>query len=95
MSTLFPLRQDGILHLMRQFSVGDTAGNRTIDGGWTPAQGGSTEKSLLEAAHDREKELLHEITDLQCRLIRTQEELQKYKTDNAQSKSQKADELQG
>ncbi|KAJ6713181.1 SERINE/THREONINE-PROTEIN KINASE FRAY2 [Salix purpurea] len=77
-------QRDGILHLMRQLSGGDTAGNRAIDGGWTVAQGGSTEKSLLEAAHDKEKELLHEITELQWRLIRTQEELQKYKTENAQ-----------
>ncbi|GFZ17272.1 protein kinase superfamily protein [Actinidia rufa] len=38
----------------------------------------------LEAAHDREKELLNEISDLQWRLICTQEELQKYKTENAQ-----------
>ncbi|GMP44878.1 hypothetical protein CsSME_00013624 [Camellia sinensis var. sinensis] len=38
---------------------------------------------VLEAAHDREKELLQEITDLQWRLICAQEELQKYKTDNA------------
>ncbi|KAG5249820.1 serine/threonine-protein kinase [Salix suchowensis] len=58
--------------------------NPAIDGGWTTAQGVSTEKSLLEAAHDREKELLHEIAELQWRLIRTQEELQKYKTGNAQ-----------
>ena len=43
-----------------------------------------TEKSLLEVAHDREKELLHEISELQWRLICAQEELQKYKTDNAQ-----------
>ncbi|KAG6787816.1 hypothetical protein POTOM_003861 [Populus tomentosa] len=72
-------QRDGILHLMRQLSEGDTAGNRATDGGWA-----TTEKSLLEAAHDREKELLHEITELQRRLIRTQEELQKYKTENAQ-----------
>jgi len=39
---------------------------------------------LLEAAHDREKELLHEITELQWRLICAQDELQKYKTENAQ-----------
>ncbi|KAH8522656.1 hypothetical protein H0E87_003344 [Populus deltoides] len=77
-------QRDGILHLMRQLYGGDTAGNRTTDGGWATAQGGSTEKSLIEAAHDREKELLHEITELQWRLIRTQEELQKYKTENAQ-----------
>ncbi|RQO88547.1 hypothetical protein POPTR_003G186700v4 [Populus trichocarpa] len=84
-------QRDGILYLMRQISGGDTAGNQTIDGGWTTAQGVSTEKSLLEAAHDREKDLLHEIAELQRRLIRTQEELQKYKTENSQNKSQKAD----
>ncbi|KAF7134253.1 hypothetical protein RHSIM_Rhsim08G0139700 [Rhododendron simsii] len=39
----------------------------------------------LEAAHDREKELLREITDLQLRLIHAQGELQKYKTENAQA----------
>ncbi|KAK2976607.1 hypothetical protein RJ640_021409, partial [Escallonia rubra] len=38
----------------------------------------------LEAAHDREKELVNEITDLQWRLICAQEELQKYKIENAQ-----------
>ncbi|KAF7124809.1 hypothetical protein RHSIM_Rhsim12G0183200 [Rhododendron simsii] len=38
----------------------------------------------LEAAHDREKELLHEITDLRQKLICAQEELQKYKTQNPQ-----------
>ncbi|KAJ6388063.1 hypothetical protein OIU77_026597 [Salix suchowensis] len=70
---------------MKQISGGDAAGNPAIDGGWTTAQGVSTEKSLLEAAHDREKELLHEIAELQWRLIRTQEELQKYKTGNAQA----------
>ncbi|XP_024453094.1 serine/threonine-protein kinase BLUS1 [Populus trichocarpa] len=39
-------QRDGILYLMRQISGGDTAGNQTIDGGWTTAQGVSTEKSL-------------------------------------------------
>nr|XP_034921281.1 serine/threonine-protein kinase BLUS1 isoform X2 [Populus alba] len=77
-------QRDDILHLMRQLSGGDTAGNRATDGGWA-----TMEKSLLEAAHDREKELLHEITELQWRLIRTQEELQKYKTENAQNKFEK------
>jgi serine/threonine-protein kinase OSR1/STK39 len=39
---------------------------------------------MLEAAHEREKELLHDITDLQWRLICAEEELQKYKTEHAQ-----------
>ncbi|CAJ1951463.1 unnamed protein product [Sphenostylis stenocarpa] len=38
----------------------------------------------LDAAQEREKDLLHEITDLQWRLICAQEELQKFKTENAQ-----------
>ncbi|CAA0827305.1 Protein kinase superfamily protein [Striga hermonthica] len=37
----------------------------------------------LDAAHDRERELLREINDLQWRLARAQEEFQKYKAENA------------
>lgn len=74
------LQREGILSLMKQITVGDSS----ADGTCNPAQVAATEKSLLEAAHEREKELLHEITDLQWRLICTQEELQKLKTENAQ-----------
>ncbi|XP_052115831.1 serine/threonine-protein kinase BLUS1 isoform X2 [Arachis duranensis] len=74
------LQRESILNLMKQISANDT----TADATCIPAQIAATEKSLLEAAHDREKELLHEITELQWRLICTQEELQKLKTDNAQ-----------
>ncbi|XP_058004684.1 uncharacterized protein LOC110640134 isoform X2 [Hevea brasiliensis] len=76
------LQRDTILNLMKQ--VCDTSANRAIDGGSMLTQLGSTERVLLEAAHDREKELLHEITELQWRLIRVQDELQKYRTENAQ-----------
>ncbi|KAK7349072.1 hypothetical protein VNO77_06136 [Canavalia gladiata] len=74
------LQRESILSLMKQITAGDS----TADGTCTLAQIAATEKSLLEAAHDREKELLHEITELQWRLICTQEELQKLKTENAQ-----------
>ncbi|MED6107291.1 hypothetical protein PIB30_012687 [Stylosanthes scabra] len=74
------LQRESILNLMKQISASDT----TADATCIPAQIAAVEKSLLEAAHDREKELLHEITELQWRLICTQEELQKLKTDNAQ-----------
>ncbi|GAU16171.1 hypothetical protein TSUD_298010, partial [Trifolium subterraneum] len=74
------LQRDTILTLMKLITAGDSAADSTN----TPAQIVATEKSLLESAHEREKELLHEITDLQWRLICTQEELQKLKTDNAQ-----------
>ncbi|CAL5327540.1 unnamed protein product [Camellia sinensis] len=74
------LQRESILSLMKQISTGDS----TVDGGGMPVNTTVMEKSLLEAAHDREKELLHEITDLQWRLICAQEELQKYKTEHAQ-----------
>ncbi|GKV09647.1 hypothetical protein SLEP1_g21116 [Rubroshorea leprosula] len=78
------LQREAILTLMKQISAADHAGNRPIEGGCPPPNTAVVEKSLLEAAHDREKELLHEITDLQWRLICAQDEIQKYKTENAQ-----------
>ncbi|XP_058003868.1 uncharacterized protein LOC110651044 isoform X3 [Hevea brasiliensis] len=78
------LQRDTILTLMKQVCGCDNSANRATDGGSTLAQLGSTERSLLEAAHDREKELLHEITELQWRLVCAQDELQKYRTENAQ-----------
>ncbi|XAR50436.1 Non-specific serine/threonine protein kinase [Bertholletia excelsa] len=81
------VQRDNILSLMKQLSAGDSAANRLLDGGVMPMNTASLEKSLLETAHDREKELLNEIADLQWRLICTQEELQKYKTENAQPQS--------
>ncbi|KAL2321450.1 hypothetical protein Fmac_025829 [Flemingia macrophylla] len=74
------LQRESILSLMKQITAGDSP----ADGTCTSAHIAATEKSLLETAHEREKELLHEITELQWRLICTQEELQKLKTENAQ-----------
>ncbi|KAG8379593.1 hypothetical protein BUALT_Bualt07G0105000 [Buddleja alternifolia] len=76
------LQRDNILSLMRQVTVGDHS-----DIGCTPMNTSVTEKSLLEAAHEREKELLKEINDLQWRLLCAQEELQKYRTENARVNS--------
>ncbi|KAG8643832.1 hypothetical protein MANES_11G070900v8 [Manihot esculenta] len=76
------LQRDTILNLMKQ--VSESSANRAIDGGSTPIHINSIERSLLEASHDREKELLHDITELQWRLIRVQDELQKNRTENAQ-----------
>ncbi|XP_073151206.1 serine/threonine-protein kinase BLUS1-like isoform X2 [Henckelia pumila] len=71
-------QRDCILNLMKQVAVADSTGSM-------PTNTTVTDKSLpSEAAHDREKELLREISDLQLRLICAQEELQKYKTENAQ-----------
>ncbi|OVA06915.1 Protein kinase domain [Macleaya cordata] len=74
------VQRDNILLLMRQF----TSVNRAVDGGNSPVATNITEKSLLEAAYDREKELLQEMNELQWRLISTQDELQKFKIKYAQ-----------
>ncbi|KAG9456072.1 hypothetical protein H6P81_000580 [Aristolochia fimbriata] len=42
----------------------------------------ASEKSLLEAAYERERELLLEITDLQWRLINAQDEINRLKSEN-------------
>ncbi|XP_022842673.1 uncharacterized protein LOC111366198 isoform X4 [Olea europaea var. sylvestris] len=76
------LQRDCILSLMKQVSVGDSTDIGCISTNIT-----CMEKSLLEAAQDREKDLLREVTDLQWRLICAQEEVQKYKTENAQLNS--------
>ncbi|XP_022841823.1 serine/threonine-protein kinase BLUS1-like isoform X1 [Olea europaea var. sylvestris] len=74
-------RQDCILSLMKQITGrGSTA--FSADVGCASMNPGMEEKSLLEVAHDREKELLREITDLQWRLVCAQDELQKYKKEN-------------
>ncbi|KAL6559707.1 hypothetical protein OROGR_004824 [Orobanche gracilis] len=78
------LQRDYILRLMKQVAVGDPL---VADAECTQINTGITEKSLLDAAHDREKDLLREINDLQWRLSRAQEELQKYTTENARVNS--------
>ncbi|CDO98262.1 unnamed protein product [Coffea canephora] len=75
------VQRESILSLMKLLSTGDC----TVDGACASANAAMTEKSLMEAAHDREKELLREVTDLQWRLMSAQEELQKCKTENAQA----------
>ncbi|XP_060205312.1 uncharacterized protein LOC132633106 isoform X1 [Lycium barbarum] len=77
------LQRESILRLMRQVALGDTA----VDAGCMLSNSSGAEKSLLEVAHDKEKELISEIAELQWRLIRTQEELQKYKAENTQNNS--------
>ncbi|KAH6758644.1 Protein kinase superfamily protein [Perilla frutescens var. frutescens] len=70
------LQRDSILNAMKQIAVGDFP-----DAGSMPMNIAMAEKSMLDAAHEREKDLIREITELQWRLVRCQEEIQKYKTD--------------
>ncbi|KAI3684374.1 hypothetical protein L6452_33597 [Arctium lappa] len=79
------LQRNGKSSSTTQLSTADTTANRSTDGGSTPVNITGLEKSKLEAADDREKELLNEITDLHRRLLSAQEELQKYKAGNTQA----------
>ncbi|XP_058113927.1 serine/threonine-protein kinase BLUS1 isoform X2 [Magnolia sinica] len=84
------LQRENILNLMKQVSVGDISADgvstpvSTIAVGSMPVSTIAAERSLLESAHDREKELLQDITDLQWRLVCAQEELQRLKARNSQ-----------
>lgn len=79
------LQRNGKSSSTTQLSTADTTANSSTNGGSTPVNITGLEKSKLEAADDREKELLNEITDLHRRLLSAQEELQKYKAGNAQA----------
>ncbi|XP_047269779.1 serine/threonine-protein kinase OSR1 isoform X2 [Capsicum annuum] len=74
--------RESILSAMKQVTLGDS----TVNAGCIPSNSAGVEKSLLEAALDREKDLHREVADLRLRLERAQEELQKYKTENKSSK---------
>ncbi|CAL1399946.1 unnamed protein product [Linum trigynum] len=76
-------QRDTILGIMKQLSNCETTALRGPEGG-SALQLASMEKSLMETMHEREKELVLEVTDLRWRLTCAQEELQKYKTENAQ-----------
>ncbi|KAK4780440.1 hypothetical protein SAY87_016546 [Trapa incisa] len=74
-------QRECILTLLKQAAAGELAVQHLIDGAGVQTQNTVNEKSLLEAAHDRERELLHEVTELQWRLICAQDELKKVKPD--------------
>ncbi|CAN6570354.1 unnamed protein product [Malus baccata var. baccata] len=76
------IQRESILSLMKQVANGDFTANRASDVGSTQATNG-LEKSLPQAARERETELLNEITELQRRLMAAQDELQKLKVDTA------------
>ncbi|KAI9084581.1 hypothetical protein K1719_033569 [Acacia pycnantha] len=69
-------QRDTILLLMKQV----TAGDFTVDGASKQAAS-AMEKSLLEASHEKEKELLRETVDLYRRLQSAQDEIKKLKSE--------------
>ncbi|KAI0518758.1 hypothetical protein KFK09_006194 [Dendrobium nobile] len=78
------VQRDHILSIMKQISTGDPSANRSVDGASLPSPTTAPEKSLLEAAHEREKELLQEVSELHMRLACSQEEVQRLKARNGQ-----------
>ncbi|KAL0922065.1 hypothetical protein M5K25_006027 [Dendrobium thyrsiflorum] len=78
------VQRDHILSMMKQISTGDPSANRTVDGAPLPSPTAASEKSLLEAAHEREKELVQEVSELHWRLACSQEEVQRLKARNVQ-----------
>ncbi|URE45021.1 Peptidase family M49 [Musa troglodytarum] len=82
--------QDSILSLLRQVTTGDSSpffgasSNPLAEGVSLCGHSMISEKSLLEVAHEREKELMQEIAELQWRLACMQDELQKHKSRNSQ-----------
>ncbi|KAA0034941.1 STE20/SPS1-related proline-alanine-rich protein kinase isoform X1 [Cucumis melo var. makuwa] len=75
------VQRDDILTLMRQISTGEFSADGVVD--VSAAHITATEKSLLEAAHEREKDLLNEVTELQWRILRARDEIQRLKSNNA------------
>ncbi|XP_024028519.1 serine/threonine-protein kinase BLUS1 isoform X1 [Morus notabilis] len=72
------VQRDVILSIMKQVAASDfTANGRCMSSG-------VMERTMLEEALEREKRLLHEITDLSGRLLGTQDEQQKNKTENVE-----------
>ncbi|KAG0472025.1 hypothetical protein HPP92_016571 [Vanilla planifolia] len=78
------VQRDHILNALKQISTNDTLAGRSLDGASSLSPTTNLEKSLLEAAHDREKELLQEISELHWRLVCLQDENQRLKAKNAQ-----------
>lgn len=75
------VQRDDILTLMRQIAIGEFSADGVVD--VSVAHITATEKSLLEAAHEREKDLLNEVTELQWRILRARDEIQRLKLNNA------------
>ncbi|KAK3159323.1 hypothetical protein QOZ80_2AG0148620 [Eleusine coracana subsp. coracana] len=88
------LQREQILNAMKLLSYSDMASpsipsmaspyipsaSRSI----SPSSALSVDRSMLEAAHEREKELVNEVLELQWRLLCTQDEVQRLKAKAAQ-----------
>ncbi|XP_021313895.1 serine/threonine-protein kinase BLUS1 isoform X3 [Sorghum bicolor] len=88
------LQRDQILNAMKQVSGCDMASPGipsmasqcipSASRSSSPSGAVSVDRSMLEAAYEREKELLNEVLELQWRLLCTQDEVQRLKAKTAQ-----------
>lgn len=88
------LQREQILHAMKQLSGCDMASPGvpsmaspcipSTSRSTSPSASISVDRSMLEAAHEKEKELMNEILELQWRLLCTQDEVQRLKAKAAQ-----------
>ncbi|CAN6482490.1 unnamed protein product [Victoria cruziana] len=76
--------RDCVLSMMKETSGDISSGNCACNLGQKPSSFGIGDKSMLESAYEREKELLQDLTDTKWRLICVTEEMQKLKTRNGQ-----------
>ncbi|KAL8153265.1 hypothetical protein V2J09_011025 [Rumex salicifolius] len=79
--------RENILKMMKNICSIEMSVERlspTADSICPPLEIVALKKSMLEGVHDREKELLHEITDLQSRFICAKEELHKLNAENVE-----------
>ncbi|XP_031493774.1 uncharacterized protein LOC116259916 isoform X2 [Nymphaea colorata] len=76
--------RDCVWSMMKEVSGDISSGNCACTLGQKPSSFGVSDKSLLEAAYEKEKELVQDLADTKWRLICVTEEMQKLKTRNAQ-----------
>ncbi|CAM0943526.1 unnamed protein product [Alopecurus aequalis] len=79
------LQREQILHAMKQLFGSDfTSPVCTLSRAASPSSALSVDRSMLEAAQEKEKELLNEVLELQWRLLCSQDEVQRLKAKAAQ-----------
>ncbi|CAO2842046.1 unnamed protein product [Amaranthus hypochondriacus] len=83
------MQRESILSAMRKVSSNSFNVNAIGDRGCTSTSVMDIEKSMLEASHDREKELLQEISTLHSRLIQSEAEIQKLKIEKVHVNDQR------
>uniref|UniRef100_A0ACD5YVE3 Uncharacterized protein n=1 Tax=Avena sativa TaxID=4498 RepID=A0ACD5YVE3_AVESA len=79
------LQREQILHAMKQIYGSDFPSPVcTLSRSASPSSALSVDRSMLEAAQEKEKELLNEVLELQWRLLCSQDEVQRLKAKAAQ-----------